>query len=138
MSDHNCDRRDKQRHLESGDFWDLLLWNATCASRVCPHGLQMTQMPSPDSSTMPRESHARTPLRFTRLRSVLLVAVVSSLVALALGVTGAVGLWYRAQPTADSTGHDQPSLHTVAGRALTGRVTLVCSCNRARQRICPG
>lgn len=83
----------------------------------------MTQKPSPHSSTMPRGSHVRKPSRRPRLRSVLLVSFVSSMVAVALGVTGAIGLWYRAQPTADSTVQDQSdqlSLQTVAGRALTG------------------
>lgn len=81
----------------------------------------MTQMPSPDSSTTPREAHVRRPSgKSARLRSVLLVSVVSSVVALALGVIGAIGLWYRAQPTADSTDNNQSSLHTLAGRAFSG------------------
>ena len=55
-----------------------------------------------------------------RLRSVLLVSIVASVVALALGAAEAIGLWHRAQPLEDPTaGGHQPALQARADRAVT-------------------
>ncbi len=58
-----------------------------------------------------------------RLRAVVLVSIAASLLALALGVAGAVGLWYRAQPADDATAQSidsaEPSLRELAGQVLT-------------------
>ena len=57
----------------------------------------------------------------TGLRSVFLVAVVASVVALALAVSGAIGLWERALPVDDITadGDAEPSLEVLVGEAMT-------------------
>lgn len=76
-------------------------------------------MTTPLAPKKPHESHGKEASRPARLRSVLLVSTVASVVALALGAAGAIGLWYRAQPFDGPEVHDQPSLQALAGRALT-------------------
>ena len=62
------------------------------------------------------------PRRPARLRSVFVVAVVASVVALALALSGAIGLWERSKPVDDTTVGDaaEPSLEALAGQALSG------------------
>lgn len=87
------------------------------------HGMRLAPLghvTRPLSSKKPHEAHDPEPRRPTRLRSVLLVSIVASVVALAMGAAGAIGLWYRAQPPDGPAVHDQPSLQALAGRALTG------------------
>ena len=69
---------------------------------------------------MTPKAEGRESTRPARLRSVLLVSIIASVVALALGTAGAIGLWHR-KPLDDPTvdGH-QPSLQALADRALTG------------------
>ena len=77
-------------------------------------------MSAPRTSTKTEATQVSTLRRPAPLRSVLLVSVVASVVALALGVTVAMGLWYRAEPADDDAPQDRPSLTTLAGQALTG------------------
>ena len=72
------------------------------------------------ATSSPETRGAESP-RPTRLRSVFLVAVVASVVALALAVSGAIGLWERALPVDDITadGDAEPSLEALAGEAMT-------------------
>ena len=76
-------------------------------------------MSSPLSSTKPHETRITESPSPVRLRSVLLVSIIASVLTLALGVTGGIGLWYRAQPLDGTTVHAQPSLKALAGQALT-------------------
>ena len=73
------------------------------------------------ASTSSPETQGAESRKPTGLRSVFLVAVVASVVALALAVSGAIGLWERALPVDDITadGDAEPSLEALAGEALT-------------------
>ena len=88
------------------------------AFRTFFHGMRLAVMGyvAPHS----HEDKGKESTRPRRLRAVLLVSIMASVVALALGAAGAIGLWYHAQPLDDPTVDGQPSLQALAGRALTG------------------
>lgn len=69
---------------------------------------------------MTPKSEGKESTKPARLRSVVLVSIIASVVALTLGAAGAIGLWHRAQPLDGPTVDEDPtSLQALADQALT-------------------